>query len=906
MRRIFFAVFLLLAVPVIAQEPLRLDIQPPDYRFHFLPRFKAPGQRSLALALGGGGAKGIAHAGVLQRLEEEGLQPDTIAGTSIGAYMGSMYAVGYSGFSIQALMEHLDLGVILLDHQRRDLGETLWEQETRTATIFSVEVDRRDGLSFEPGASSGLALKRTLQWLLSRGLYYGGTDFDQLRVPFRAVSTDLQKGEADAPGTGSLVDVVRASMSIPGMFRPVMLNGHQHVDGLLVENLPVFEAKTMNPHGLVMGVEVGGQVDMVRSSSVFTLMLRILDVSIEERTRISRKAADVLLRPDTSKAQYLEFTKQTPALVALGRDAFNQHQEDLERGIYGADGELPMPLSPLRIEAPEPLQGPLQALIKEVIPEPGKPVLKRHYLRLLRRIHAAGLAMDSEISFPVDSSPVLRAISHPVVRNLELDAPEEWKAQLAFLLEDGQVKTGLPFNPTILGRVMDRFLMEATLRYRPTLSFQDSAFDPATGHLKVVLREPKISAVRVVAGILSKGDTTYLERLLAPLAGEPLDAQRLFERVALGEVRLNLEELVLGEVADPKGPVLVMTPVPHNHVTLDASLAFESTWGFHAGLSVQTRNIFQTGVSLGFQASTNRLQDTIDLDFSKGFHAAPRAGLRLFARHFEQHFLKESLVTPAVLVPVSGLLADRSIRERGLGFGFYQRFGERDQGLWSLDLIRRWNVLLPDFPGSPLPIYDTAQFSGEWDSFDRYTFPTEGLLVRLMGAKGQRKDSDLIPGQDRLHYAYLRGRKLWRLKDWVSLDLDGETGLGWNLPISRWYSLGGPSFILGTPSAGYLTPNFVMARVGAPLRLASLFGLSAQLEPRLDYGYLGSTSPGGLREGTRVRGIGLIFRTEVGRFFVELAVGHAAFASEGQGFRSQGTRLNLLVGMRPWDLWRRR
>ena len=157
MRRIFFAVLLLLAVPVIAQEPLRLDIQPPDYRLHFLPRFKAPGQRSLALALGGGGAKGIAHAGVLQRLEEEGLQPDTIAGTSIGAYMGSMYAVGYSGFSIQALMEHLDLGVILLDHQRRDLGETLWEQETRTATIFSVEVDRRDGLSFEPGASSGLA-----------------------------------------------------------------------------------------------------------------------------------------------------------------------------------------------------------------------------------------------------------------------------------------------------------------------------------------------------------------------------------------------------------------------------------------------------------------------------------------------------------------------------------------------------------------------------------------------------------------------------------------------------------------------------------------------------------------------------------------------------------------------------
>ena len=131
-----------------------------------------------------------------------------------------------------------------------------------------------------------------------------------------------------------------------------------------------------------------------------------------------------------------------------------------------------------------------------------------------------------------------------------------------------------------------------------------------------------------------RSTTQSLERLLAPLLGEPLDAQRIFERIALGEVRLNLEELALGGLADPKGPVLVMTPVLHNHMTLDASLAFETTWGFHAGLSAQTRNIFQTGVSLGFQASTNRLQDAIDLDLSKGFHAAPRAGLRLFARHF--------------------------------------------------------------------------------------------------------------------------------------------------------------------------------------------------------------------------------------------------------------------------------
>ncbi len=910
-RRILPAL-LLLATPAVAQEALRqgqetlrLEVQPPDFRFQFQPRFKVPGQRSLALALGGGAAKGIAHAGVLQRMEEEGLPPDSIAGTSMGAYMGGMYAVGYSGLSIQTLFQRMDFGGVLLDRQRRDVGETLWEQETRTATLFSVEIDRKDGLSFEPGASSGLELKRLLQWLLSRGLYYGGADFDHLRVPFRAVSTDLQLGMADAPAKGSLVDAVRASLSIPGMFRPVMVNGHQHVDGILVENLPVLEAKAMNPKGLVIAVEVGGQLDAVRKSSVFGVMLRTLDVSIEERTRFSRRAADVLLRPDTSKVGYLDFFKQVPAVVAMGRDAFDQHREDLERGLYGPEGEMPVRGDPPLIDAPGELRGALSELIHAVLPAPGQPLLKRHYYRLLRRVHGLGIAKDASVSFDSDGNSVLHVSAQAVLGKVILECPEEWRPLLTSALEAEPVQPGRPFNPAAFGRALDRFLLETTLLYRPTLSFEGTAFDEASGSLRVVVREPRIAGVQVVAGILPDSDTRYLERLLTPLNNGPMDSRRIFERVSLAEVRLNLEEVAIGGRGEDAGPVLIMTPVLKQRLTVDAALAYESTWGFHAGLSAQARNFFGTRAILGFQASTNRLQDSVDLDLARGFHRAPRSGLRFFANHFEQHFLTESLVTPAVLAPVSAILADRSVRERGFGFGYYQRFGGRDQGLWRLDLSRRWSALLPGIEGLSFPSFDTAQLSAEWDNFDRYTFPSEGTLIRIMGAEGKVRGASSSP-REPLHYAYLRGREILPLLEWMSLDLDLESGLGWKLPLSRWYSVGGPSFILGTPSAGYLTPNFALLRVGVPLRVANLFGLSIQVEPRLDFGFLGSTEPTALRQGSRVRGAGLVTRTEVGRFFVELAVGRAAFAAEGQDFKGQGAHLNLLVGTRPYDLWRRR
>jgi hypothetical protein len=391
---------------------------------------------------------------------------------------------------------------------------------------------------------------------------------------------------------------------------------------------------------------------------------------------------------------------------------------------------------------------------------------------------------------------------------------------------------------------------------------------------------------------------------MAGLEGAPLNARTIFQRLAVAESRLNLEELALGGTLTPRGPAMVLTPLPKDKVRFDVSLAYESTWGFHAGVGTFVKNLFGSGNSLEFQGSTNLLQDQADLDFRRAFHAAPRSGAIVFARHFAQRHAARGLQEPRALPEAAGPLADRTLRARDAGLGFYQRFGNRDQGLWRVDLSRRWTAFLPAAEGVATPAEDALAVSAEWDSFDRYTFPTSGTLLRLSAGEG-RPRGDAEPRHTHRHL-YLRARQVLALTPALAASLDMESGLGWRLPVDRWYSLGGPAFLMGSRSADFLAPNFVLLRAGFPIRVAGIFGLQAQLEPRWDMGYLGAAEPALLREGLRVRAVGLALRTEVGRFYVEIAAGRTETAREGQPFESRGTNLNLLVGTRPFDLWKRR
>ena len=233
----------------------------------------------MALALSGGGARGVGHIGVFQALEAGGYPVDAVVGTSAGSLFGALWACGFSGREMEGLFERMDFNRAFLDPLVRQPGKTLDEDEAENGTLIGVQVEA--GLpTFALGLRSGREIQRSLEGLLARGAYFSGGSFDRLRVPFRAVATNLQTGQGQVFDRGDLVEVLRASMAVPGAFRPMVVEGQQYVDGALAENIPVLAAREAFRPDVVIASDVSSPPETEWTSNFFGLAARSLDLVI--------------------------------------------------------------------------------------------------------------------------------------------------------------------------------------------------------------------------------------------------------------------------------------------------------------------------------------------------------------------------------------------------------------------------------------------------------------------------------------------------------------------------------------------------------------------------------------------------------------------------------------------------
>jgi len=177
--------------------------------------------KTVGLALGGGGARGFVHIPILETLDEFGVKPSVISGTSIGAIVGALYAAGKSGKQIREMIDQFHISK---------------EKGFRDALQKTPKILRNMGIIRpEKGRGGLINVDRFLESLLNQ---IGVETFEELPIPFYAVSTDFWSGEEVAIHTGKLLPAIKASMAIPGVFAPVELNGRVLVDGGLVNNVP--------------------------------------------------------------------------------------------------------------------------------------------------------------------------------------------------------------------------------------------------------------------------------------------------------------------------------------------------------------------------------------------------------------------------------------------------------------------------------------------------------------------------------------------------------------------------------------------------------------------------------------------------------------------------------------------
>lgn len=272
-----------------------------------------PARAQQALVLGGGGSRGLAHAGAITGIAERGWDPDLIVGTSMGAIIGALYAVGLSPDSIWKVA------------YGTDWRESFFFPAVATAPgrahmypmlQLGIGVDRT---RYSEGIISDMRVNRTLTRLLFDAGARARSDFDSLPRSFRAVAADLATGEVVVLARGDLARAVRASMAVPAIFAPVLLNGRTLVDGGIANALPVGVANELG-YTRVIGVDVIHVPVEAVALNPFQSGLRAFRLLV--RNARPDDAPEILVTPDIDPNQSAAiFPTDATGLLVLGRDA---------------------------------------------------------------------------------------------------------------------------------------------------------------------------------------------------------------------------------------------------------------------------------------------------------------------------------------------------------------------------------------------------------------------------------------------------------------------------------------------------------------------------------------------------------------------------------------------------------
>ncbi len=289
------ALVLFLAPQDANTETVRFSIACENGRV--VKRFPPRTRPVIGLALSGGGARGIAHIGVIETLERAGITVDRIAGTSMGSIVGGLYAAGYTPKVIASMLETNNAPeIITSDPKRRNVY--IGQKETTQWPLFDVRFEGFKAHLLPSGISSGQKLTSLLSWLALGPTFECGGDFDRLQIPFRAVATNCVTGSMKVFGRGNLALAMQASSTFPGLFSPVEIDDTLYVDGGLVNNLPVSVAKDMGSDFVIAVAIEESMHPREELRNPLNLADQITSIPIRNITALSKLQADFIISPD--------------------------------------------------------------------------------------------------------------------------------------------------------------------------------------------------------------------------------------------------------------------------------------------------------------------------------------------------------------------------------------------------------------------------------------------------------------------------------------------------------------------------------------------------------------------------------------------------------------------------------
>ena len=256
------------------------------------------------MVLSGGGAKGFAHIGVLKIIDSLGIRIDHVAGTSMGAIIGSMYAAGYSGKQLDSIFNNLDFDDVINDNIPR-AARTFYEKEQSEKYAISLPFD-----NFKVSLPSAISKGQNVFNLLSKLTIHVSDieDFNELPIPFFCIATDAETGESVILDKGNLAQAVRASGALPSLFNPVYINNRMLIDGGVTNNYPINELKAKGVD-VIIGVDVQDDLyDRKQLKSAPDILLQINNYRTIKAMKTKTKLTDVYIKPNIKDFNVVSFS----------------------------------------------------------------------------------------------------------------------------------------------------------------------------------------------------------------------------------------------------------------------------------------------------------------------------------------------------------------------------------------------------------------------------------------------------------------------------------------------------------------------------------------------------------------------------------------------------------------------
>jgi len=566
----------------------------------------------VGLVLSGGGARGLAHVGVLRAFEQHNIPIDLIAGNSMGAIVGALYAAGYSTSELESIVVATNWVELLSLSDETKRGELYIDQ--KQAQEHSFLLFRFDGIvPVIPSAlSSGQRLTNALTALTLQARYHANPKFDDLKIPFRATATDLISGQRVTLEQGSLSEALRATITVPLLFTPLRRDSLSLVDGGLVSNAPVDIARAEGCDLVICSNTTSVMRPADQLNAPWETADQIMTIMMQASNEKQFALADVVITPDLGNRLSTDFSN-VESLVRLGEEAAGMYIDTL-KALFHARWKKPLPHLALTgsndhtSDRPKPFHpqivfegDELPAEVRNSIDQRSwdtETMVEQIYDDLYRTL-AAGYYADAFAEI-TESSSTVKIVYHAVLNPPLKEVQFTGNTQIDDTTISNLFQPHLhePINYPAVQKTLERIVTLYRQRSFSLARVDSINFDERTGTLRFILNEGRIRRVIVEGNDFTKD--YVIRREFPQQDGELFDVRKALQGIANINSTGLFEYALLDIYYEGTRPVVVLKVEEKSTNNIRIGLRADNERSLLGLIDIRDVNLYGTGAELGF------------------------------------------------------------------------------------------------------------------------------------------------------------------------------------------------------------------------------------------------------------------------------------------------------------------